>query len=53
MNYVRLGLHSSVAEILSLLGTYTVRQVVLNPSKDSTAFTFRVKQSKKSGLDNA
>ena len=40
-----LGPHSSGADVLSLLGTCTVRQVVLSASKDSTAFTFRVKQS--------
>jgi hypothetical protein len=51
INYVcnTLSPHGSVAEVLSLLGTYTVRQVVLSASKDSTAFAFRVKQSKKSG----
>jgi hypothetical protein len=52
INYVcnNLGPHCSDAEVLSLLGTYTVRQAVFSLSKDSTAFTFRVKQSKKSGF---
>jgi hypothetical protein len=45
INYVcnTLGPPSNVAEVLSLLGTYTVGQVVLSASKDSTAFTLRVK----------
>jgi hypothetical protein len=51
VNYVcnTLGPHSSGADVLSLLEVYTVRKVVLSASKDFTAFTFRVKQSKKSG----